>query len=159
LAQAAQQQATWRSEGHEIAIAVNVSPAEASAEGFPSLLKRTLAEADISGAALELEITEGLLMDPEKPSVQAFLATCAEEGIGLAIDDFGIGYSSLNYLMKLPISKVKIDRSFVAGLNDQRNATLVEGIVSLGHRLEKRIVAEGVQTENQLERLRAIGWR
>ena len=157
LSQAAHQQARWRAEGHDITVAVNVSPVEASAESFPPFLKRVLIEAAIPGEALELEITEGLLIDPDKPSVQAFLATCEEQGIGLAIDDFGTGYSSLYYLMKLPISKVKIDRSFVARLDDHKSATLVEGIVSLGHRLEKRIVAEGVETEDQLTRLREMG--
>lgn len=157
LWQAARQQAEWRAEGHQMKVAVNVSPVEVGADAFPLLLRRALAQTRLPGEALELEITEGLLMDPERPSVQAFLNTCKDEGIGLAIDDFGVGYSSLHYLMKLPISKVKIDRSFVANLDDQTSATLLEGMVSLGHGLGKRIVAEGVETETQLNRLREMG--
>ncbi len=157
LSHATQQQARWRAEGHNVTVAVNVSPVEASAESFPRVLERALAEANVPGEAIELEITEGMLIDTEATSVKAFLAACEQQGIGLAIDDFGKGYSALNYLVNLPISKVKIDRSFVARLENARSATLVEGIISLAHGLDKRIVAEGVETEAQHQSLRQMG--
>ena len=157
LGEAIRQQATWREAGHNISVAINVSPAEASAESFLPMLKRLLGEAGVAGDAIELEITEGLLIDPDKPSVQAYFATCEDEGISLAIDDFGIGYSSLNYLASLPISKIKIDRSFISRMDQHRHAALVRAVVSLGRDLEKRVVAEGVETQAQLESLRRMG--
>ena len=96
-------------------------------------------------------------MDPQKPVVRSFLEACRERGIDLAIDDFGIGYSSLGYLGRLPISKVKIDRSFVSKIGQPDDDALMEAVVTLGRRLGKRVVAEGVETASQLDYLRAIG--
>ncbi len=157
LARACGQQAEWQAAGHNITMAVNVSPAEASTEDFTQTLDRTLGRTDVDGSALELEITEGLLIDPEKPPVRTFLQACQERNIGLAIDDFGTGYSSLGYLVRLPITKIKIDRSFVAKIGEPDNDALVEAIVNLGHRLGRRVVAEGVERPHQLAFLREVG--
>ena len=157
LGAACQQQAVWRAEGHEIGVAVNVSPAEANTFEITRTVDAALAMAGIPGETLELEITEGLLMDPDAPPVRAFLAACKARRIGLAIDDFGKGYSSLGYLARLPISKIKIDRSFVSKIGRRADEALIEAIVDLGHRLGHRVVAEGVETTDQLDYLRDLG--
>ena len=157
IGEASQQAARWRAEGYELKVAINVSPAEANTQEFIANLDAALESAGVAGDALELEIPEGLLIDPKKPGVRAFLNACQARGIDLAIDDFGIGYSSLGYLGRLPIAKVKIDRSFVSKIGHPDDDALMEAIVTLGHRLGKRVVAEGVETSSQLEFLRALG--
>ncbi len=156
LQEACRQQARWKAQGHLIRIAVNVSPAEVNAEDFASVLDGALSQSDAS-PPLELEITEGLLMDFDSPSVQHFLQTVGSRNISLAIDDFGKGFSSLSYLARLPISKIKIDRSFVSRIGRRDDDTLIEAIVDLGHRLGKRVVAEGVETEAQYDHLKRVG--
>ena len=138
-------------------VAVNVSPAEAHAPEFAPALARLLDRHKIDGTALELEITEGMLMDHTTPPVRAFLAACSDRNIRLAIDDFGTGYSSLAYLRKLPIAKIKIDRSFTMHLCDPEGAALVEAMIEMARRLGKRVVAEGVETGKQLQYLRRLG--
>jgi EAL domain-containing protein (putative c-di-GMP-specific phosphodiesterase class I) len=102
-----------------------------------------------------VEITETVLMDA--PRAAESLAVFAVEGIRLAIDDFGTGYSSLTYLKRFDVDVLKIDRSFVAGLGMRHDDTaIVEAIASLGHTLDLQIVAEGVETADQLSRLRDL---
>ncbi len=156
MREACRQQAEWRSQGVQVNIAVNVSASEAGAEDFIAHLDRTLAEFAVPSDTIELEITEGFLMDPESKPVQSFLTACRARGVRLAIDDFGMGYSSLSYLARLPISKIKIDRSFVMQI-DQPGEALIEAIVTLGRRLGKRVVAEGVETKAQMDFLRYLG--
>ena len=158
LAEACRQQARLRAEGYDIIMAVNVSPAEASRTvDWIAAVDHVLGCTGVAGKHLELEITEGLLIDPDTLPVQTFLESCRTRGIELAIDDFGVGYSSLSYLASLPISKIKIDRSFVSKIDQGHNASLIEVIVELGHRLGKRVVAEGVETRAQLNQIRKIG--
>ena len=155
--EACRQQAIWRAEGHDITMAVNVSPAEANHDDFSKVVDRALDRADLEGSALELEITEGLLIQHESRSVRAFLDGCRKRGVCLAIDDFGVGYSSFGYLKRLPIAKIKIDRSFVCEIGRSEDDTLIEAMIDLGHRLGKRVVAEGIETREQLDYLRAAG--
>ena len=156
IREACRQQAAWRSQGIEVNIAVNVSASEAGTEDFITHLDRMLTEFGVPSDSIELEITEGFLMDPESKPVQSFLTACGMRGIRLAIDDFGMGYSSLSYLARLPISKIKIDRSFVMQI-DRPDEALIEAVVTLGRRLGKRVVAEGVETKAQMDFLRYLG--
>ncbi len=157
LVAACAEQARWRRDGHDLTVAINVSPAQVGDDDFLRVLDEATRAAGIGPEALEFEITEGLLIDTDEPSVTSFLEACRTRGIGLALDDFGIGYSSLGHLGRLPISKLKIDRSFVAKIGEPEGETLIEAMVDLGHRLGKRVVAEGVETAAQLEHLRGIG--
>ncbi len=157
LREACRQQVRWRADGLDVTMAVNVSPAEVESGELIVNLDRTLQETGIEPTRLELEITEGLLIDLSRPSVCSFLTACQERGVGLAIDDFGTGYSSLGYLSRLPISKVKIDRSFVSKVDQPGGDTMTETIVTMGHHLGKRVVAEGVETQAQLDHLKRIG--
>ena len=107
--------------------------------------------------ALDLELTEGILMQ-DLESVAGDLHRLLDLGVTVAIDDFGTGYSSLNYIKRLPINRLKIDQSFVRGLcTDPNDAAIIRAIITLGHSLDLSVLAEGVETEEQLSRLRAEG--
>ena len=123
---------------------------------FPELLKGLLVRHGLEPQDLLLEITEGVFAEGE--SAQAALAAIARLGVRLAIDDFGTGYSSLSYLRSFPIDVVKIDRSFITDIPGSDSACkLVETIVRMGQGLNKRVIAEGVETAQQLQFLRTAG--
>ena len=113
--------------------------------------------ASVPRDVLTLEITESLLID-EPDRIAATLTALADLGVRLSLDDFGTGYSSLSYLSALPIHQLKIDRSFVAGLGERPECeTLVTGIIHLGHGLGLEVIAEGVETAQQAQRLLGLG--
>ncbi|MEA3106222.1 MAG: hypothetical protein QOI88_827, partial [Gammaproteobacteria bacterium] len=108
-------------------------------------------------AALELEITESVVMDDVRHSI-AILQSIRAMGVSIAIDDFGTGFSSLSYLSKLPVDTLKIDRSFVVDMTAApKGLVLVSSIVNLAHSLRLKVVAEGVETEEQSRQLRLLG--
>ncbi len=158
LREACEQLALWRSAGFaDLRIAVNLSPQQFLRPGFPALVARILQETGLPAAALELEITEGVLT-MKSPENMATLEQLAAMGIELAIDDFGTGYSSLSYLQRFPIHALKIDQSFVAGIGSDANDTaIVTAIIAMAHSLRLKVVAEGVETAEQAGFLKAHG--
>ncbi len=138
----------------DLAMAVNISAQQLPARGFTADVRELLARHGLPGHALELELTErGLIQD--RPEIRQALAELQRMGVEIAIDDFGTGYSALNYLRRLPVGLLKIDREFVRDIGtDENDAHLVRAIISLAHALEIRVVAEGVETEEQLQFLR-----
>jgi len=136
-------------------IAVNVSPIQLRQRDFVDVLKQAI----IGGVALpgiDLEITEGVVMENIQANIEKLTAVHAL-GVNIAIDDFGTGYSSLGYLAKLPVQSLKIDRSFIiAMVEDPDTMTLVSTIISLAHSLRLKIVAEGVDSEDQAKHLRLM---
>ena len=138
-------------------VAVNVSPRQFLQEGFAESVVSTLAETGLAGDCLELEITESLLVE-DFDRVVAVMTTLKTHGVRFAIDDFGTGYSSLSYLNRLPIDKLKIDKSFVAGLEqDETSRAIVTIILSMARAMNLRVVAEGVETSASREALKAWG--
>jgi EAL domain-containing protein (putative c-di-GMP-specific phosphodiesterase class I) len=116
-----------------------------------------LLETGMSPADLELEITESILLDAAGPALHS-LTTLRNSGIRIALDDFGTGYSSLSYLKRYPVDCIKIDRSFVAQLGQQRSSTaIVQAMITLAHALHIEVTAEGVETHEQLTILKAMG--
>ena len=157
LREACRQAAAWRGQGLALTVAVNVSPVQLRHPDLLDVVDEALAASGLEPGRLELEVTEGLLVESDG-GVAARLAGLAARGVGLAIDDFGTGYSSLAYLKRLPARKIKVDRSFVRDIGaDPEHEAVVRAIVSLGHALGKEVVAEGVETEAQLAFLRALG--
>jgi diguanylate cyclase (GGDEF)-like protein len=158
MRQALKQISIWWKEGcRDLRVAVNVSGAQFEAPGFPDWVFAHLDEAGLPGACLELEITESLLMVDETAAALAVRAV-RELGVHVAIDDFGTGYSSLAYLKHFPIEALKIDRSFVADLGrDSNDAAICAAIIAMGRQLGLKIVAEGVETKEQLEFLATHG--
>ena len=137
-------------------VAVNLSPAQFRQPDLTVMISNILARTGLPPNLLELEVTEGLLIE-EPESVLATLTRLRSLGIRISLDDFGTGYSSLSYLRRFPFDKIKIDRSFVTGIeNDDGAAAIVRAIVMLGHSLNLSIVAEGVETQAQFELLRAL---
>ena len=106
--------------------------------------------------ALELEITESVLMDQSEAGIRA-LRDIRGLGVRLVLDDFGTGYSSLSYLKHLPLDTIKIDRTFVAGIEEPADRSIVEAVISLAHGLGIGVVAEGIESESQADRLREMG--
>ncbi len=159
LRQACQQLALWKSRGLSIErLAVNVSGIQFSwTGGFAETVRKVVMETGIDPQMLEIEITESVIMQDTEFALKA-LADLNQMGVRLAIDDFGTGYSSLSYLKRLPVERLKIDRSFVSGLPEATDdAMIVESILVLGKNLGKRIVAEGVETQEQLRFLVKAG--
>jgi len=158
MRQALKQIAQWWQDGcRDLRVAVNVSGAQFEAPGFPDWVFAHLDEAGLPGACLELEITESLLMADEAAAALAVRAV-RELGVHVAIDDFGTGYSSLAYLKHFPIEALKIDRSFVADLGrDSNDAAICAAIIAMGRQLGLKIVAEGVETKEQLQFLATHG--
>jgi diguanylate cyclase (GGDEF)-like protein len=157
LRQAIEDCLRWRAAGlAAVRIAVNVSPLQLRNRGFIAEIEQAIAIDAHAPAGLELEITESLIMEDVKHSIASLQAIRAM-GISIAIDDFGTGFSSLSYLAKLPVDTLKIDRSFVIAMTtDAQGLALVSTIISLAHALKLKVVAEGVETEEQARLLRLL---
>lgn len=138
-------------------IAVNLSPRQLYQPGLAEIVGRVLAETGLEPHWLELELTEGALVR-NVASASITLSTLHDMGVNIAIDDFGIGYSSLSYLRHFPINKLKIDKTFVDSItSDPNNEAISRAIITLGHSLHLSVVAEGVETIEQMEFLRLLG--
>jgi diguanylate cyclase (GGDEF)-like protein/PAS domain S-box-containing protein len=143
--------------GRELRMAVNLSAAQFSQADLAEHVARSVESCGIAPGVLHFEITESVILEHAEPA-QSILARLRDLGVALCMDDFGTGYSSLGYLHRFPIDELKIDRSFVARMEyDARNEQLVQAIVGLARNLGVRVVAEGVETNEQLQSLRAIG--
>jgi diguanylate cyclase (GGDEF)-like protein/PAS domain S-box-containing protein len=148
----------WRKAGHDqIKLAVNVSSKQLAQADFEQQVFHVLTRHGVPGSALELEITENVLIQ-DMDQVVHKLRQLHAEGICIAVDDFGIGYSSLGYLQSLPLSTLKIDRSFVSGIRatSSRNS-IVTAIIAMAKELGLDIIAEGVETEIQHQQLKRLG--
>jgi EAL domain-containing protein (putative c-di-GMP-specific phosphodiesterase class I) len=153
---ACRQLRAWASEGiGDLVVSVNISARQfMSRKLVPSLLGM-VREAGVDARNLEIEITETMVMRSLEQSVE-ILTQLREAGMGVAIDDFGIGYSSLGQLRRLPASALKIDRSFISSVPDDASAcSIAEAIIAMARSLKLRVVAEGVETRAQLDFLRA----
>ncbi|HUQ26269.1 MAG TPA: EAL domain-containing protein [Burkholderiales bacterium] len=149
--------ATFIGAEHGLQVAVNLSPRQFNDPNLPRIVAAALKETGLPPRLLELEITESLAMR-ETDATLSTLKKLKELGVSIAIDDFGTGYSSLAYLKRFPVDKLKIDRSFVAELPDDREqCAIVSAIVALAHALNVRVVAEGVETVPQRDFLVRCG--
>jgi diguanylate cyclase len=136
-------------------IAVNISPRSLHHAAFPGRIRELLDRFDMTPCSLVLEITENLVMSDPDGAIRC-LDELHDMGVRLVIDDFGKGYSSLSYLRRLPVDEIKIDRSFVIGLADGEDDTLVKAMIELAHNLGMSVVAEGVESESVLQQLAAL---
>jgi EAL domain-containing protein (putative c-di-GMP-specific phosphodiesterase class I) len=157
LLQAVRDIRTWSAAGLAVVrVAVNVSPLQLRRRDFADRVLASIETADTPSCGVDLEITESMLMQDLELSIRK-LAQLREAGIGIAIDDFGTGYSSLRLLARLPVDTLKVDRSFIQGIADTPNVlTLVSTIISLAQAFNMHTVAEGVETAEQLQILRAV---
>ena len=158
LGEACQQAKAWQDAGlPAITVSVNLSPADFKRQDIVSIITATLERSGLAPQCLELEITEGMVMS----GVEAVIETLDELsalGVELAIDDFGTGFSSMNYLKKFPVDRLKIDQTFIRDvLTSEEDAGITKAIIQLGHSLNLEVIAEGVETAQQLEFLREWG--
>lgn len=160
LAQACQQLKRWQDAGHSaMRVAVNLSPRQFYQDDFQRNIEDIIAASGVAPGSVELEITEGILLQRNEDNL-AKLHQLSDMGIGLSVDDFGTGYSSLAYLQRFPVDGLKIDQSFVRAINEDRGATaLVTAIISMARSLNLKVLAEGVETEEQIRFLRSHGCR
>ncbi|MBV2353402.1 bifunctional diguanylate cyclase/phosphodiesterase [Streptomyces sp. J2-1] len=151
------QVARWRAQGLHVPVAVNVSPRDVHTPGFAGSVAARLARHGVPAGALQLEITEHVLLEDPQRAADT-LAALTGHGVKMSLDDFGTGYSSLVHLRRLPVSELKIDRSFVARLAvDAQDAEIVRCTLDLAHSLGLLVVAEGVEDDETWERLRDLG--
>lgn len=151
------QVARWRAQGLFVPVAVNVSPRDVHTPGFAGSVAARLARHGVPAGALQLEITEHVLLEDPQRAADTLNALTGH-GVKMSLDDFGTGYSSLVHLRRLPVSELKIDRSFVARLAiDNEDAEIVRCTVDLAHSLGLLVVAEGVEDDETWERLRDLG--
>jgi diguanylate cyclase (GGDEF)-like protein/PAS domain S-box-containing protein len=157
LDEALRQCATWQREGLDLGVAVNLSVRNLLDADFPTQVRRLLFKHEVNPALVELEITESTMLSDPVRSKRA-LERLSAMGVSLSIDDFGTGYSSLSYLSQLPVSELKIDRSFVMNMAECDNdAVIVRSTIDLGRNLGLNVVAEGVETEQAWDELHALG--
>jgi len=159
LDRAAAQVHAWLAQGLRIPVAVNLSAELIGTDDALRMIEAVLAESGIPASLLEIEVTESTFIG-DSQAARDMLSSLRAMGIRIALDDFGTGFSSLAYLQELPIDVLKVDRCFVAGLgraDGGASGRIVETVVRLAHGLGARVVAEGVETEAQLEALRRLG--
>lgn len=156
--EACRQCMAWQQHGHsDLNVAVNLSARQFIKKNLLGVVKKAISASGVNSKNLELELTESMIMEYAGESIEELHALSAL-GVQLSIDDFGTGYSSLSYLKKFPLNKLKIDRSFVADLGfDADDAAIVEATIVLGHALNLTVIAEGVETSQQLQFLKNKG--
>ncbi len=158
LRESCRQAAAWAQDGlGPIRLGVNLSPVQFRRQDVYDLVVRTLAETGLAPGLLELELTENILMENADDAVAA-LQRLRSIGVMLSVDDFGTGYSSLSYVKRFPLNRLKIDQSFVRGLGtDVSDTAIVQTILELGHLLQLKVIAEGIESEAQMTWLRQEG--
>ncbi len=156
LQSACAQNKAWQDEGlPPIVVSVNVSPRQFRQESLVQTVAEALRSTGLEPRFLELELTESMVMD-DAPQLVAMLDELKDLGVKIAVDDFGTGYSSLSYLKRFPVDRLMVDRSFVEHMTTEADdATIVRAIIALGHNLGLKVVAEGVETQQQARALRA----
>ena len=157
--EATRQARVWEDEDADKAlrIAINVSPRQFKNGDLVEKIADALERSGLDASKLEVELTEGTLIEDTEQAMRT-IERLKEMGVRISIDDFGTGYSSLSYLKRLPIDTLKIDRSFVADITEDRgDAAISEAIVSLGRSLHLEVVAEGVETRAQYAYVEALG--
>jgi len=157
LRQSVLQRRIWQSQGYQIVpIAVNLSARQFGQKGVVEKIQAILREVGIPPHYIELELTESLLMDMGHNSL-AVMNQLSEAGFDLSLDDFGTGYSSLSRLKLLPVKSLKIDQSFVRDIaSDENDEAIVNATAVLAHALEMKVIAEGVETQEQLDFIRDL---
>lgn len=140
----------------DISISVNVSIPQFRQDNFVENIINTITEHKINPSKLELEITENILMDEPQIIIDA-LTRLKSQGISIALDDFGTGFSSLSYLQKLPLDRLKVDRAFVTDIEKEGQSVIAETIISLGKKMQLKVIAEGIEELGQQERLIELG--
>lgn len=155
---ACMQLSVWKKAGYEVSnLAINVSARQFKEHRLAGVIQKILEETGIDGHELEIELTESTLVDNNE-NAREMLNELHEMGLKIALDDFGTGYASMSYLKDFPIDTVKIDRSFIWGIpNDKEDMAIVKAIVGLAEALDLSLIAEGVETEQQIEFLNNIG--
>ncbi|APM41197.1 histidine kinase [Clostridium kluyveri] len=155
LKTACMQNKVWKSKGYPYDfISINVSPIQLKDKNFLNIVKKILRETQLESQHLEIEITESVMMESLEGNLKV-INELKSMGIRVALDDFGSGYSSLNYLKSIPINTLKIDKTFIDGIcKDSYKDIITEEIIKLAHRMELEVVAEGVEGEEQIQSLR-----
>jgi diguanylate cyclase (GGDEF)-like protein len=157
LYEACRQARAWQAEGLHLRMAVNLSARQFRQDSLIDTVRGALTAARLEPRYLELELTESAVMQDAESSVQ-IMRRLSDAGLRISVDDFGTGYSSLSYLRRLPLDKLKIDRSFIREIVTSRDdAEIVRAIVTLAHSLHLKVIAEGVETAEQLTFLRSLG--
>ncbi len=158
LEQSCRQHRSWIDQGlPPLRLAVNLSPIQFREEGIVDLVKSMLERTGIAPETLEIELTEGVMLENSKVAIDS-LTRLNDLGVTFSLDDFGTGYSSLSYVRRLPVQRLKIDQSFVHRLGkDGQDDAIVRAIIDLGHSLDLKITAEGVETSEQLDHLKILG--
>jgi diguanylate cyclase (GGDEF)-like protein/PAS domain S-box-containing protein len=158
LKRACRQHQLWQRAGiPALRLSVNLSPVQFREVGVVQLIERALAETGFDPRYLEIELTEGVMLESSDASMTS-LRRLRKCGIGFSLDDFGTGYSSLAYVKRLPVQRLKIDQSFVHRLGlDGQDEAIVRAVIDLGHSLDLKVTAEGVESVDQLRRLQELG--
>jgi EAL domain-containing protein (putative c-di-GMP-specific phosphodiesterase class I) len=158
LEEAAAQLRAWQRQGiRPVPVAVNLSAKQFRRRDLDALIRRTLSAAGVPATLIELEITESCLMEDPEDAVR-LLASLRGAGLRISVDDFGTGYSSLSYLTRLPLNALKIDRSFVRdAVSSGEAASIVRAVIDMAHNLSFVVVAEGVETAEQMAFLQRHG--
>nr|WP_162040069.1 EAL domain-containing protein [Gloeothece citriformis] len=157
ISQACQEVVQWKAQGTPISVAVNLSPRQFRDSKLLKIITDAIAVNGITNHDLELEITEKLLLE-DSPGSQGILSQLHQMNFPLSIDDFGTGYSALSYLIKFPFNRLKIDRSFITDMTHSQKAMgLVKTIIAMSHGLNLQVIAEGVETSEQLNSLKSQG--
>jgi diguanylate cyclase (GGDEF)-like protein len=158
LERACRQHQLWQRAGlPKLRLSVNLSPIQFREGGVVQLIERTLEETGFDPQLLEIELTEGVMLESSDASMNS-LRRLRKYGIGFSLDDFGTGYSSLAYVKRLPVQRLKIDQSFVHRLGlDGHDEAIVRAVIDLGHSLDLKVTAEGVESVDQLRRLQELG--
>ena len=159
LQTACRQTQAWHAAGLKgLRICVNVSPRQLHSANFPDVVREALKKTKLGPKHLELEVTESVLMENPEAASKA-LESLRDLGVRIAVDDFGTGYSSLSYLCRFAVHTLKIDRSFVVGLANDRERTgqVISSLTGLGRGLGLDVTVEGIETKSQLDLLRSLG--
>jgi diguanylate cyclase (GGDEF)-like protein/PAS domain S-box-containing protein len=154
---AAHAAAWWREDGRGLRVAVNVSPSQFLRQDVFALVDDTMASTGLPSALLDLELTESTLLD-DRPRISETLRALAERGVQFSIDDFGMGYASLSYFKRISIGRIKIDQSYIRNFPaSPEDAAIVDSAIALGRALRIPVLAEGVETAQELSAIRRIG--
>ncbi len=156
--EACRQVKKWKTSGRDdLSVSVNLSGYKLNSQNIVKYLKDTLTSVGLDSKSIEIEITENILLKETKETISTFNAIKAL-GFKIAMDDFGTGYSSLSYITSFPVDTLKIDRSFVMNaMSEQNNQVIIKAIIAMGHSLGKKIIAEGIETEDQYHFLKECG--